>query len=596
MVFRSLRGDGIERAVLRDIGTCRRAFGALGLSGGLARLCVLVAIAFLVSSFSAFAAGDELNRQKIRALDDPLWTDLQAVLLDAGRVELSPTPPYSDARIVAELDAVDPGRLSPPAEADRQRILAELAEVLPLRSGPLAGRIGIEAAPALEWRSSKSTPWILGYADREPLLSIPVELAFANSFYGYSALALKADPNLVAAGPLSPGGLNVAELAAAPIGIDATFPFRSFGSVGGDWWNFQIGRDRLSFGSAGPWNLTISQAAEFYDFARLSLFSPGFAYSGLVAQLDPERNLYLHRFDLRFGGGLSLGVTEASLVGTAPLELRYLNPFMIFHGFQAWSDYASQGVSSKEGSSNEVGIEVDWSPLPWLALSGQYVMNQISDPLKLFFWPSVSEIPNGEGWLASLKFRAPLEKEFIVATITGAYTTPTLYISPWSASNTAASAVLSDGVGSPISWAYDRPAKSNYASGSSQAWIGFSEGPDTILAALSAGLDAGSAWALLGDLAWKARGSMDRFGATNNWDTPSSPDSSNWSLLTPSGIAEYDLVAGLSARKALPSLPASFRGGLSGAIHWTGRWNANHVAGAFDQSWEIDSIMTIRFR
>jgi len=553
------------------------------------RLIGLFALLILACAapFAASGQGPGDNRQKIRPLGDPIWEDLDAVLLDAGRVELSPTPPYSDARILAELDAIDPARLSAPAQDAYSRIRNELSDGLPLRSGPMAAKIGLDATPALEWRSSKSAPWIVGYADRPPLLSVPFELSFADSVYGYSALALTADPDLVAAEPLSGFGFNAAELAAAPIGVDTTFPFRAFGSVGGSWWNFQIGRDRLSFGSAGPWNLTISPAAEFYDFARLTLFAPGFAYSGLVIQLDPERNLYLHRFDFRFGGGFSLGLTEASLVGYAPLELRFFNPLMVFHGYEAWSDYTASGISSKEGSSNEIGMEINWSPLPWFAFSAQYAMNQISDPLKALFWPTaVSEIPNGEAYLASLSLRAPLWEAFFVAKLTGAYTTPLAYLSPGS---TYQASEIPDGIESPISWIYDRPSKSNYGPESSLAWIGFSEGPDTILADFSAGLDAGAAWSVLADFEWMAHGQEDSFTTNNDWDTVGT---SLALLTTPSGTAEYDFVTGLSARSLLPPLPFGLKGDLSGGIHWTGRWNADHVTGAWDQSWEIDAATT----
>jgi len=559
-------------------------------------LAIVVLLPFALSAESP-------NRQKIRSLDDPVWDDLHAVLLDAGRVEVSPTPPYPDSRILAELDAIDPAALSQPAREARSRILDELSESLPLRAGPASGRVGLEATPAVDWRSSNSTPWIDGYADRKPLLSIPFEIAFADSVYGYSALALKADPNLVAAGPLTPGGFNVAEIAAAPIGIDATFPFRAFGSVGGSWWNFQIGRDRLSMGSAGPWNLTISSAAEFYDFARLSLFGPSFAYSGLVVQLNPDRNIYMHRFDLRFGGGLSLGVTEGTLIGQAPLELRYLNPLMVFHGFQSWSDYEYLGIGYKEGSASEIGLEINWSPIPWFSLSAQYEMNQISDPLKMLFWSgTVSEIPDGESLLGSLSLRVPVENAFIVVKMTGAYTTPLDYLSTGTVLSNALGNLLSSPTESPISWIYDRPTKSNPISGASStvtrslSWIGFSEGPDTILAALSAGLDAGSAWSVLGDLEWKAKGAENSFATVNDWDKPNPTLAT---LTTPSGTVEYDLVAGITARTGLPPLTAGLRCSVSGAVHWTGRWNAGvpvHVSGSFDQSWEIDAAATFALR
>lgn len=56
------------------------------------------------------------------------------------------------------------------------------------------------------------------------------------------------------------------------------------------------------------------------------------------------------------------------------------------------------------------------------------------------------------------------------------------------------------------------------------------------------------------------------------------------------------LDAGLTTRTGLPPLPLGLRGTVSGALHWTGRWNADHAAGAFDQSWEVDAAATIALR
>ncbi|MEI6873710.1 MAG: hypothetical protein WCL50_01115, partial [Spirochaetota bacterium] len=95
------------------------------------------------------AATTRTNHQKIRALSDPIWADLAAVLLDAGRVELSPTAPYADSRIQGELEALDPSTLSAPALPALRRIVAALSETPKLRTGLFGIDLGLYSNPAL---------------------------------------------------------------------------------------------------------------------------------------------------------------------------------------------------------------------------------------------------------------------------------------------------------------------------------------------------------------------------------------------------------------------------------------------------------------
>jgi len=569
------------------------------------RLASALLVVFALGALPVLSADDYgTNLQRIRSLDDPLWLDLRAVLLAAGRTELSPLPPYSDARILAELDAVDEALLPAPALLAFDRIRTALAEQ---GWGPVTYelRIGTVATPALEWRSDKGRPWLRDYGDARPLLAFPFELHFADTVYAFTSFDLLTDPEFRSAQP-GPGlGFNLAEAALAPAGLDMTFPHRVFGSLGGSWWNFQLGRERLALGASGRYDLTLSSAAEFYDLARLSLFSESFAYTGLLVQLNPQRNLYLHRFDWRLGGGLSLGLTEASLVGEAPLELRFLNPLGIFHGFEAWSDYASTGQTYKDGSSNEVGLEATWSPFPGISLDLQYEMNQISDPLKRLFWPKeVAGIPDGEGFLARLDLRLPLETSFLVASLLGVYTTPYAYLSTGTTGADRPSGISE----SPVTWIYDRPSKSNFpgASGRSRAWIGMAEGPDTILGSVSLGFDGAGAWALGAELLFKAKGELSGLDSVPllAW-TDFESDPSYARKTTPTGTPEYSLVPGISVRLELPRLfpgllPALLPDGLGarveGALHWTGAWNADHVPGAFDQSWELFASLRLSTR
>ncbi|MDR1072851.1 MAG: capsule assembly Wzi family protein [Treponema sp.] len=62
-------------------------------------------------------------------------------------------------------------------------------------------------------------------------------------------------------------------------------PLRAFVAAGGAWWNFELGRDRLSYGLGRSGNMAVSDTPDYYDMARLSFFSPVFKYSLLVSQM-----------------------------------------------------------------------------------------------------------------------------------------------------------------------------------------------------------------------------------------------------------------------------------------------------------------------
>ncbi|MDP3179876.1 MAG: hypothetical protein Q8M76_18340, partial [Spirochaetaceae bacterium] len=557
-----------------------------------------------LAALGAALAAQSANRQKIRSLNDPAYSDLTTVLAEAGTVMLSPVLPCSDERLLAELDRVDPAKLSAAGAAAYDRILAAVAKEPRIADGPVSAQFGLRFEPRIDWRSDPGISWSELFCDRPPLLDLRAEATLGEVAYGFTSFSIAEDPNMIDAMPGSGFGLNLAEITAEPIGIDATFPDRAFGSLGGDFWSFVIGRDEQSLGSAGERNLTVSDAPEHYDFARLTLFSPRASYTALVIQLALPRDadgdaslasrgryLYLHRLDFLFGGRLSLGLTEATLVGDAPLELRYLNPMMIFHGYEPWSEYPILGWGN--GSGSEFGFEVNYNPWKYFSLYAQYQMNALSDPLKTIFWPSaVSEIPDGWGALAGASARVPLGGGHIVADAQAVYTTPYDYIltSP-KLPETAGQSTPGYYAPSPASYIYDRPSHSNYpgATGRSRSWIGFSEGPDTILASLSVGYAEGGRWAASIDSSWKAQGE-NGLDTLNDWNTNSG---SGIALKrTPSGTPEYTFRAGASASFGGPPVGFGARGAMArlsfdAQAHWSGIWNSGHEEGSFLQGWEF---------
>jgi hypothetical protein len=539
----------------------------------------LLALAVIAFGFALAANAEDgtafANAQKIRPVGSAVADDLESIYAESGKTILSPTFPLPDAEIRGLLDRIDPAGLSEAGRAAYDRILAALNEKPKFSSGSLGFTAGAALNLEGNWRSDDDIPWIDGYSKRAPLVSVPLEFWFGNSVYGFSDFAAKEDPNAVNYGFSGSTGVNAMDMVAHPLVFDMNFPFRTLMSAGGDYWTVTIARDKLSMGGAGDDNLTISSNAEFYDFARFSLFTPSFKYSGLVAELNVNRYLYLHRLDFSLFDRVSIGLTEGTLVGHAPLELRYFNPLMVFHGYLPWDDYDANGDGSNDfqkGTGSELGIEVNASPWRYTDLFFQFQMNEIEDPFKLIFWPNaVSDIPNGYGALAGAKVRYPLGTGFLRVSGLVVYTTPYDYILAGTTASTDPANLNSN-----ISYLYDRPLHSNMSGDKYSAqWIGFEYGPDTVLWKGSVGYDffRGPLVSLDGAL---------RFSGENGIDSVNNRSAEDSAKKTPSGIVETSLVFGASATWS-PKPWLSIGSGL----HWTGRWNAGNVRNAKDNSWEL---------
>jgi hypothetical protein len=381
--------------------------------------------------------------------------------------------------------------------------------------------------------------------------------------------AVAADPSYYT-NPVSSWGTNVPWETQR---FDLNVPLRAFAAAGGEWWNFQLGRDKVSFGPGRTGNLALSDNPDYYDFARLSFFSDIFKYSIFVSQMpmsleenlmydsrvtdwdDPQKDyltettnryFYLHRLDMRFFKKLSIGLSEGVMVGNSPLELRYLNPVMVFHSFFSWNDYPVWGTEGGDLNGSLFSLDVEWAFLPGWAVYGQVVMNEFSTPYESARFPN--QPPPGMGYLLGAEYIHPLADWTLSWYAEMVYTDPFLY-------------TLSSPYASMI-W-----MRRSSELGSKELrydWFGHGEGRDMMLAAL--GLSAaGEKLALSLDLSFKRQG---EHGIAWDWNTEDNNQNS------PSGTPETALKAVFGVEcKILPSLS------LSGYFGGTALFDARHVTG-----------------
>jgi hypothetical protein len=474
------------------------------------------------------------------------------------------TPPFSGNEIRGILQDLDPDALSGPGLAAYDRITGALNPKLLLPRGVFNLSLGLDAAPELRVRTNREVYWTRGIHDSPAFLAIPVNLFFTDYLLINTEPMLTSEPSAYE----DEGARWTANLPYLPERVDLNLPLRAFAAVAGSWWSFQIGRDRLSFGPGKTGNLALSDTPDFYDFGRISLFSPNFKYSFLISQLPlstdtlfapgfgpassgeltqtTRRYLYLHRIDARFFRRLSLGFTEGIMVGNSPPELRFFTPLGLFHSFFAWNDYEPwQGLGPRgntlEGSlvGSLFSVDLEWAIMPGLACYGQLVMHEFSTPYEKERWPD-DQPPKGLGYLAGLEYspgfnswRASFYGEL-------GYTDPYLY-------------VLSSPFASFISM---RRLPELGKKELRYRWIGHPQGRDALLIALGADF-LREPWGFALGLSLTRRGEH-----TIYWDWTKGRDS--FSEVSPTGRPETVFtVRGEMTWKFLPGFSLKFYTALS---------------------------------
>ncbi|MDR0598527.1 MAG: hypothetical protein LBG84_00385 [Treponema sp.] len=563
-------------------------YGARGLKTR-TRLPLLAALFFLVPPL--FTGADPFT---MISPGDPLLEDLRLVVREGGKSFLSLTPPLSRDEARQILEGIDPASLSLPARERYRRILDNLAPALTYESPGFAESSGFAAAihlkAALEgrFRANTAVPWLKKDNTSQALLGLPIHLFFAGALELFAEPLAAADPWYYNHPPSS-WGTNVPWEAQR---FDLNMPLRAFAAAGGPWWSFQLGRDTLSFGPGRTGNLAVSNNPDYYDFVRVGLFSQNFKYSLLVSQTPmnaekligepfksnqefmrglrettgydvetPHRYLYLHRFDARFFTKLSIGLSEGVMAGYSPLELRYLNPLMIFHSFFSWKDYPSWEI--KDNNSNLLhegdlngsifSLDLEWAFLPHWALYGQIVINEFSTPYEQERFPD--QPPPGMGYLLGAEYAGALANWAFSCYAELVYTDPYLYI-------------LSSPFASMI---WMRRSSDLGTKDLRYAYFGHGEGRDMFLAALGVSA-AGEKLALALDLSLKRQG---EHGLAWDWDKRYNSQNS------PSGNPETLIRTLLSVEyRLLPSLT------LSGHAGGTLIFDAGHVRGNREYGFE----------
>ncbi len=289
----------------------------------------------------------------------------------------------------------------------------------------VALQLALQGGPEIYLRGSEldaGPAWDVGARQRQPVAALDTQFVWPLlgeiEAWGGATVDLAQDPKLFSQARPQPSASNIVPLEA----IDLSLPHRALVGVGGPSWSLNLGRDRLSLGNGRMGNLLLGDSADFSDFARAQLFLPAFTWTSLVVQLDPvlvdgelelpgmqelrahAKHLVVHRAELVLLEKLHLAVSEGWLVGGEALDLRHLNPLLIYHNQFGWND-----VPAYRAGSVLVTFEATLVPVRGVRLWGQVGINQLQTTWEQEQYPDASAtIPDATGWLAGLELSRPI--------------------------------------------------------------------------------------------------------------------------------------------------------------------------------------------
>jgi hypothetical protein len=296
--------------------------------------------------------------------------------------------------------------------------------------------LGLDAEfnPEAYYKTNRDVPWIFDYHERGQLFLFKLSMGMG------PYLAAEMDPYL---------GQNEKSAVTHDVRVnvpydpgaqfDIHFPSRAYLSAGAPLGrasgiHFAVGLGDDFVGRTETGSIILSEYLRRVTYAQLSMYSPFLKYTAEVSQLEVNKYQYMHYITVRPHHIVSLTLTEGVMVN-APLELRFLNPFTIFHSHEAYKTYVDYnetdaGTAIYEGNTHNsrigsfFGAKLELRPVRYIRFYGLFAMNQLQLPME---WGD-SLTPNAMAFQAGGEITVPLMRGFLVIGLEGVYTQPFMYV------------------------------------------------------------------------------------------------------------------------------------------------------------------------
>jgi hypothetical protein len=555
-------------------------------------LVLLVVFSFLPLSLYS------LPPQKQLQPGDWAYDSLAVLSREQGKVF------FADSRITVTqmeryLEDLDINSLSESGLVVYYRLVAYLKSepVLSFRSDAISGGLDIALQPELYFKTNKSIPWIYSDHFRNPIIQLPLGFSLGpwltaemDLYLGQNEYAASLHHNYINI-PLDP----VAQ-------TDIHFPKRAYMSTGlpvgkASGFNLTIGLGDNFFGNTHTGSIILSEYLERTVYAQATIYSPAFKYTTQVLQYQVNKYQYMHYLQVRPHRTLSVSLAEGVMVN-APLELRFLNPFTIFHSYESYKTYSDydkdlgherpEGVDlyhlwDKDDDGNDLydrtidpnnhsrigsyfGVKLEYQPIRFFRFYGLFAMNQFNLPMKKSTWGETL-YPDAIGLQAGADYSLPVKGGHLEFGLEGVYTYPYFYVL-WDKGH---------------SFYKEVPEVDNYTL---RYWTGTPFGPDTVAGSLWAGFRASALWYAGLSFVVSAQGeksSLLIFDRDENINDTYRPNHSVYNVTrSPTGVPVITYTATLRGEYSpLKWLSLMFQPGYRIAV------NAGHEKGYIEHGFEL---------
>ena len=554
--------------------------------------CVLAVCLFLLTlptfSFEAKELFERRGRsaQELIPAGHWMYDALMAISLESRALNFADSAPLSIAELLTYLDEVDYEALSEAGRAQYDRIHHFIGEK---RFSIGADILSLSVEPNLNlsgfYKTNDNIDWVYDRHSRKPVFDAPMVISCADYF------AMDMEISLGSSRGASLQNDNYSNIPYLVKNMDVNFPYTAYFNTGYKFTEktgiaFQIQQGSQSIGRTLGGSIIWSDHLTGTTQAKLSVYNPVLKYTASVSEFNVDKYMYMHNVEARLFKKFTLGVQEGILV-YAPLELRFMNPWTIFHGFAPWRDYGDElGKRTDDDPESHtcayLGIKAEFTPIKYLRLYGLFAMTQYATPYEKENWPDSLQ-PNGLGGQWGAESYIPFKSGYLHFGLEASYTQPYLYIKE-----------------SP-NWSLVRTYSENMGDHAVfYEWIGSPNGPDTISAQLTGGYEVPAKFSVDATYLFMARGEMSGTGVFDKMNA----DGTNWGgqvteqsgikdwcyptntterdYTTPHGIPEYvHRLSVLGTWYAKPWLK------LSAQPAYVMIFNRNHTSGNFAGGFEI---------
>ena len=417
---------------------------------------IVICILFFFILFLPLSA---VNMQKIFPIESEIYEALTFLYMEQGKSVPSSTGPWSADELIKMLERINRASLSPAGRYTYDFVKNKLSE--PPRFQPstsfgayaglditLEGYMHTNTAGSGFFTDERD--WIYDHEARKPFLNIPFESWTTDAIYGYFELPISLnqfhtvnDTSYIFNHPFTTNVIFIPPNQL--IDLNANVPYRAFISAGGDHWNLQFGRDKVGWGSGQTGNLIVGGHLLYNDYLKFTTYHPAYKFTTIAMAFphpidygysgqsdnsgsigDPEdqsnpinglRMFIAHRLEIRILDIINLTLSEGIMYMSedSTFDLRFLNPFMIYHN-----------TNIRANANSILGLDIEINPWENLVIYGQFVLDEFSLPRELVEVPGAN--PEAIGYLCGIKGILPLDEGAVFGSFEVALTDPYLYL------------------------------------------------------------------------------------------------------------------------------------------------------------------------